>query len=147
LDASALAKLYISEAGTEFMIEQAHPDSGHRLTILSLSRVELRSAIRRRTREADLSDEQAQQLLDDFGRHLADIFLVQPVNETVIEHASTIVDRYALRAYDAVQLAGALVTGASLDDMAKLRFICADAALLMAAKSEGLVAINPSDHH
>jgi predicted nucleic acid-binding protein len=50
LDTSALVKLYVQEQGTEKMLELAHPDTGNRLVILSLSRIEFRAAVRRRAK-------------------------------------------------------------------------------------------------
>jgi hypothetical protein len=39
-------------------------------------------------------------------------FIRQMINETVIDTALEMIDRYALRAYDSVQLAGCLVLSA-----------------------------------
>jgi predicted nucleic acid-binding protein len=64
------------------------------------------------------------------------------LNDTVIEHALRLVDRYPLRAYDAVQLAGCVVLGASGGDQPI--FVCADQALIQAAESEGIPSLNPA---
>ena len=59
------------------------------------------------------------------------------VTDFVLDTASMLVDRHALRAFDAVQLAGYMVLkGASGTDMPV--FVCSDQELLMAAKQEGI---------
>jgi predicted nucleic acid-binding protein len=50
------------------------------------------------------------------------------------------IDRYPLRAYDAVQLAGCLVLSAIED----LTFVCSDLQLLEAARSEQLSVLDPT---
>ena len=69
-------------------------------------------------------------------------FLRQAVNDTVIDTALEMIDRYALRAYDAVQLAGCLVIrGAAAE---AFTFVCSDHRLLEAARSEQLRVLDPA---
>jgi predicted nucleic acid-binding protein len=146
-DTSALVKLYIREAGSDFLLTQVHPDAGHRLAILSLARVELRSAVRRRARLGEITADIAQQVIDSLSHHISDVFLVQPVNESVLDTASGLIDRHSLRSYDAIQLAGLIsMRDVSADKGLEHHFVCADLQLLAAAAREGFIAVNPGDH-
>lgn len=144
LDTSALAKLYIREAGTEQMVKLATRPDGPRLVILTLSRVELHSAIRRRVRSRELSPENAQVALESFQQHLMSIFLVQPITEVILERALAVIDQQELRAYDAIQLAACL-TQASQETGGLATFVSADRQLLEAAQAEGLAVLDPSE--
>ena len=57
-------------------------------------------------------------------------------------------ERYPLRAYDAVQLASALLTRDTLQTIGlpPLTFLAADDRLLAVAQAEGLATDNPSAH-
>jgi predicted nucleic acid-binding protein len=143
LDTSVLVKLYVRETGTERMLALAHPDAGHRLAILSLSRVEFRAAVRHRAKLGDLEPLAVDGLLRDFGQHAANLFQVQPLNDAVLDEAAGAVDRHALRAYDAVHLGGCLALRSSLGLAVEIEFVCADAQLLAAARADGLTTVNP----
>ena len=142
LETSALVKLYVRESGTDTLLRLASSEAGHRLVILAFAVVEFRSAIRRRERANDLGGSAARQLIQRLDAHTETRFLTQPLNDTVIEHALRLVDRYPLRAYDAVQLAGCVVLGASGGDQPI--FVCADEALIAAAESEGIPSLSPT---
>jgi len=47
-------------------------------------------------------------ILDRFQQHIEARFLRQALADAVLDGASEMIDRYALRAYDAIQLAGCL---------------------------------------
>ncbi len=106
LETSALVKLYVRESGTERVLALANRTSENRLAILGLTQVEFRSAVRRRERNGEIPPLVATQLLETFKRHLETRFVSQTINDFVLDVASALVDRHALRAYDAVQLAG-----------------------------------------
>jgi predicted nucleic acid-binding protein len=141
LDTSALVKLYVEEPGTSVVIDLASDLDNDRLAILDLARIEFRAAVRRRERSEDIAPAQASQLLSQFEEHLAEIFSTQPSNASVVEEASRLLDQHPLRAYDAVQLAGAIVLKAS--GLPELTFVCADKQLIQVARVEGLDVINP----
>jgi uncharacterized protein len=144
LDTSALVKLYVQEIGTELMLRLAHPDSSNQLSILSLTRLEFRAAVRRRAKLGDLDPLIVDSLLLSFSQHLATIFQVQPVNDAVIEEASGVIDRHAIRAYDAIQLGGCLALRATIRGEIDVHFVCADQQLLEAARAEGIPTIEPA---
>ena len=142
LDTSALVKLYVRESGTERLLALVGGSKETRLAILALAQVELRSAIRRRERNGDIPAALATQVLEAFKRHAESRFVIQRVTDFVLDIASVLVDRYALRALDAVQLAGyAELQRAAGAETAT--FVCSDQELLAAATQERFVVLNP----
>jgi uncharacterized protein len=142
LDTSALVKLYVQELGTARLLPLFSSQSENRFAVLSISAVELRSAIRRRQQAGDIDEENATAILDALRYHLATRFLRQLVNDAVIDQAFEMIDRYSLRAYDAVQLAGCLVL--STVGSETWAFVCSDHRLLEAANAERLRVFDPA---
>jgi hypothetical protein len=125
------------------MVDLAHPDAGHQLVVLSLARVEFHAAIRRRQRLGDIADDDANSILRGFNLHLASLFLAQPTNDGVLEEALSLLEKYVLRAYDAIQLAGCLaVRTTSAND--EIWFATSDQDLVQPAQSEGLHVVDPT---
>ena len=143
LETSALVKLYVRESGTERVLALANRTTENRLAILALSQVELRSAVRRRERNGEIPPPVATHLLETFKRHLETRFVSQMINDFVLDVASALVDRHALRAYDAAQLAG-YVALRSLTGTDVPVFVCSDHALLEAASMEGIPILDPA---
>lgn len=142
LETSALVKLYVRELGTERLLELAARTRENRLAILALARVEFRSAVRRRERSGEIASGIATQLLDLFQRHVEARFLTQQINDFVLDIADALVDRYPLRAFDAVQLAGFIAFKNSVGTEVPV-FVCADQELLSAANHEGFATLDP----
>jgi predicted nucleic acid-binding protein len=143
LETSALVKLYVRESGTERVLALADRATENRLAILALTQVELRSAVRRRERNGEILPPIATQLLDAFRRHLEARFVSQMVTNFVLDIASMLIDRHALRAYDAVQLAGYMAMRGSTGTDTPI-FVCSDHALLTAARLEGITVLDPT---
>lgn len=141
-ETSAVVKLYVREPGTERMLRLADPAGGNTLAVLGLTRVEFRSAIRQRERAGDVTHEIADNLIGSMDEHLANFFLVQPLTDLVMQEAAALLDRHALRAYDAMQLAGCIMLRARLARHAT--FVCSDRQLLKAAADEGIAILDPS---
>jgi uncharacterized protein len=142
LETSALVKLYVREPGTERVLALARRSSESRLAILSLAQVEFRSAIRRRERAGEIPALVATQLLDAFSRHLESRFVTQTITDYLLDIACALVDRHALRAFDAIQLAGYVVLRSSTGTETPV-FVCSDQELLTAAKHEGAPILDP----
>jgi len=142
LDTSALVKLYVQEPGTDRLLPLIDDQPRNRFAILAISIVEVRSAIRRRQRAGDIDASIATAILDSMQSHMETRFIRQSINDAVIDTAMEMIDRYALRAYDAVQLAGCLVVGAVAAE--PFTFICSDHRLLDAARSEQLRVLDPA---
>ena len=113
------------------------------LVILSLSRVELRSAVQRRVRSRDLSKQDADTALASFNEHLGTVYILQQITEALIEKAQGMIDRHDLRAYDSIQLAACL-TLPMQDSEDRAIFTCADSRLVAAAEEEGWPVLNPA---
>lgn len=143
LETSALVKLYVKEPGTERLLRLAARTNNHRFAVLTLARVEMHSAIRRRQREGDIDGSVADRLLSQFEQHLESRFIKQVLNDSLIDLATSLVSRRALRAYDAVQLAGCLILrdNSSSDEP---NFVCSDQRLLQAAEEEALTCFDPA---
>lgn len=142
LDTSALVKLYVREPGTDFMVRLADSAPERTLTIISLTRIEFRAAVRQRERRKDLPPAIAASLVARMESHVQMLYVVQPITEAVLDDASALVDRHPLRAYDALQLAGCLAMRSRLQET--ISFVCSDHVLLHAAENEGLLTIDPA---
>ena len=142
LDTSALVKLYVEETGTAQVVELCASNERHTLALLTLSRVEIRSALRRRERAGDLSEVDIDEILDQFVEDIRNLFIIQPITDVLLQEAEGLVDRRQLRAYDAMQLAGCRIF-ASGSDPEPPYFVCADRTLLRAAVAEGVSVLNP----
>jgi hypothetical protein len=142
LETSALVKLYVLEPGTERLLRLASSSPENRFAVLAVSAVETRSAVRRRERAGDIDPQAAGLILDRLQQDFESKFVRQALNDIVLDGALEMIDRYALRAYDAIQLAGclALKTAAGTDFPT---FVCADQQLLEAARSELLPILDP----
>lgn len=103
---SALVKLYVQEEGTDRLLPLVSVEAENRIAVLTISVVELRSAIRRRQRDVDVDADAALAILEAVQSDMQTRFIRQAINDSVIDIALEIIDRYALRAYDAIQLAG-----------------------------------------
>ncbi|MGH6992630.1 MAG: type II toxin-antitoxin system VapC family toxin, partial [Caulobacteraceae bacterium] len=134
--------LYVQEPGTDRLLPLVRNQPENRFAILAISIVEARSAIRRRQRAGDIEAGAAAAMLEAMQSHLETRFIRQGVNDAVIDGALGLIDRHALRAYDAVQLAGCLVLGAI--GSKALTFVCSDHQLLNAARSEQLPILDPT---
>jgi uncharacterized protein len=135
-------KLYVREPGTDRLLTLATRSANNRFTILSLAQVEFRSAVRRREKNDEIPRFVATQLIETFKTHLETRFTVQVVNDFVLDLACALVDRYALRAFDAIQLAGYVSLRSATGTDVPV-FVCADQDLLAAAKEEGASILNP----
>ena len=142
LETSALVKLYVYELGTERLLALTASDAGHRFSILSIAQVEFRSAIRRRQRGGEIPPSVADELVEAFRRHSEGKFLIQPFSDSLLDVAHALIDGYALRGFDAMQLAGYLLLRSTSGNEEPV-FVCADAALLATARNEGCPVLDP----
>ena len=142
LETSALVKLYVFEVGTERLLGLTASYAGHRFAIFTLAQVEFRAAIRRRQRAGEIPGQTAYELIESFRQHSEGRFLVQPFSDSLLDVASALIDGYALRGYDSMQLAGYLMLR-SISGTDEPTFVCADKALLSAARNEGCAVLDP----
>jgi uncharacterized protein len=111
--------------------------------VSSLTQVEFRSAIRKKERMKEMDPLLALKAIERFEDHLENNYVTQSIDIAILNSAKALVDRYGLRAYDAVQLASCLALQRTVAELPI--FVCADLDLLRAAASEGLEVLNPAD--
>jgi predicted nucleic acid-binding protein len=144
LDTSALVKLFIDELGSKTVIDLARADSGHTVALLELTRVELHAAIHRRERAGDVQPGTAANSRVVLDRYLRTRYEELEIDSAVLDRACGLIERHALRAYDAMQLAGAL-EGSARRPREESLFVTADKTLASAAAAEGLRTLDPLD--
>lgn len=131
LDTSGLVKLLVEEDGSE--IAKRAAGEAELIAALLLTYVEARAALARMRADERLS-------AADHGAAVAELDEVWattarvPVESNLVTRAAALADRHGLRAYDAMQLAGAL----SIGEAEQPHFACWDDDLRAAAKQEGL---------
>jgi predicted nucleic acid-binding protein len=148
LDTSAAVKLYVSEAGSDWLRHLRITDQSHIVVSSHLLRVELRSAFARRLREESVTLEAYARMSDWFAEHRHMLYRFVPADEVIIRSACELIEHYPLRGYDAVHLATALIVNRWLIEAGEegLTFLSADVRLNDVAAAEGLVVDNPKDH-
>ena len=134
-DTSAIVKRYVPERG--------HADV-ERLTLPfvlgPVTRVEIASALWRKHRLGEIASNDAHTLMGAFDADLDEgLYVVVALGREVGDVATVAVERHGLRAYDAVQLAAALVARNVLDDLDV--FAAFDVELRIAAAAEGFALV------
>lgn len=129
-DSSALAKRYIQEKGS--MQVQTILQETLTLAMSILVIPEISSALNRRKREKILSEDQYQQIKQQFSDDIHDAVILQ-ITPGVIQHSVRLLEHHPLRAMDALHIASAIVWEAEL-------FVTSDQRQFTAAEKEGLEA-------
>lgn len=141
LDTSALAKLFVPEAGTaELNAMLSQPDL--EVWVSELARLEFHSLVWRRCRERSLDAAQVTPLLAELDQQFEAwqvIELTPAVLSTARELLAAHAEQHALRTLDAIQLASFMVT---LEE-GPATFVCADQRLCAVASLRGYLAYNP----
>ena len=147
-DSSVLVKRHVRETGTDWFRGLVNPASGNTIITARVSMAEVFSALNRRLREAHLNPADYTRIANDFAAVCAAEYDLVELTPAVIERTRLLLERYPLRAYDAVQLASALMTRETLvaAGLPSPAFLAADDRLLDAAQAEGLMADNPNRH-
>lgn len=148
LDASAIAKRYLSETGSRWIEDLMCRSDEHRFISVELVAVEVICAITRAHRERRISLARRDQSIARLLIDTQTTWGLWAVTDDLLRYASHLAVRHPLRAYDAVHLASAL---AWADDLREVKlpapiFVSADENLLAAARAEGLTAENPNEH-
>ncbi|MBM3748988.1 MAG: type II toxin-antitoxin system VapC family toxin [Acidobacteria bacterium] len=129
LDSSALAKRYVAEPGSDESRLLMEANQGRLFTSVA-TWAEVLSALARCARENRCSTREYRLLQRAFSLEWN---ALHPIDVTlpVLAPAGRLIERHALRAYDAIQLCSALWIGRPL-------FACFDERLRRAAAAEGL---------
>ncbi len=148
LDTSALCKRYVRETGAMWVRALVAPASGHTLLTARITMVEIYSALARRRQEGSVSAADCDVAAQAFTAHSAAEYDFVELDLGVVTLARDLLGQHPLRAYDAVQLASALVANQALRSahLTPLVFLSADDRLNAAADAEGLATDNPNDH-
>jgi len=142
LEATAFAKLFVREPGTDTLIRLMESLEDNRKLISASTPLEVYAALRRRERAGAISPQDAAAALEVLRLEAART-VQEPLNPAVLECARQLLDRTSLRWPDAVQLAAALVAREMFHGT-DIIFVSASTHLLDAARAEGLQVINPT---
>lgn len=142
LEATAFAKLFVREVGTDELIRLLESIEDNRKLIAASTPLEVYAAIRRRERAEAISKEDAAAALEILRLESART-VQEPLNPAVLECARQLLDRTTLRWPDALQLGAALVAR-DMFQGTEIIFVSSSKTLLDAARAEGLQTINPA---
>ncbi len=117
LDTSALVKLYVREESRE-EVRRAVQQAGA-VAVSEVGYVEARSTFARREREGSFSTEGHDREVGRLRRDFGGAYLTRPVTGEVVACAGELARVHALRAYDAVHLATALILREELEETAE----------------------------
>jgi predicted nucleic acid-binding protein len=124
------------------------PSAKNFIYVARISEVEVCSVLSRRRKGKTLTTDYATRAIARFKRNFIGGFFHVVLTEDVFKEAVRLADTHALRGYDSIQLACALLT--NQDRLAKklpgLIFVSADDALNKVAQAEGLVVENPNSY-
>ena len=141
LDATAFAKLFVREAGTDALIQLLEPLEDNRKLISAATPLEIYAAIRRCERNGQIAPEAAEGALELLRSESARM-VQQPLNPAVLEAARQLLDRTTLRWPEALQL-GSVLAARDMYPGTEIVFVTASARLLEAAKTQGIETIDP----
>jgi predicted nucleic acid-binding protein len=142
LEATALAKLFVREPGTDALIRLMETVEDNRKLISASTPLEIYAGVRRRERAGSISVEDAVAALDILRLEAARM-VQEPLNPAVLEYARQLLDRTALRWPEALQL-GAALAARDMFQGTEIIFVSASQQLLETAKTEGFHVIDPS---
>ena len=137
-DASALAKRYVEEEGSDLV--RALLRNGVRVSS-RISEVEISSALARRWREGRFTREGLDRAMASLEKDFEKLSVVE-LHPSVVSLARDLLLRHALRAGDAIQLASGILLkeGGGFE----LEFVAFDNRLNAAARDEGLTVLDPA---
>ena len=153
LDTSALVKLYAEEPGRREV--ESSVRTARVVAVSEIGYVEARSALARKEREGSFSTDEHDDAVDRLRQDFREVYLSRRATGDVIARAGDLTRKHALRAYDAVHLATALVLceesrelaksaqateepSAQENDELRVAMMTFDASLAGAASNEGL---------
>jgi predicted nucleic acid-binding protein len=150
--ASALVKYSVTEPGSTWvrhLVEDRDSETEwvHTIFVAEITRVEVAAGLAVIERIGRIRRAQRDREYRRFVSQFVSRYAVIPLVTADLEYAADLTQQYPLKAYDAVQLAVALRYARILAAFGlPLIFVSGDAALLAAARAEGLPTDNPFDH-
>jgi hypothetical protein len=147
-DSSALVKRFAQERGRAFVLSLLRPSARNRFYTARITEVEVCAALARRQKGNTITASQTAKGLRRLRHDLSRRFTQIAINEDVIVEASRLAETYALRGYDAIQLATAVKANTEriTNGLSPLVIVSSDGELNDAAQTEGFSVENPNDH-
>jgi uncharacterized protein len=142
LEATAFAKLFVREPGTDALIHLLDSVEDNCRLISAASPLEVYAAIRRRERSGNIAPEAAAAALEMLRAESARL-VQQPLNPAVLEAARQLLDRTSLRWPETLQL-GSVLAARDMFPGTEIIFVSSTAPLLEAARALGLETIDPA---
>lgn len=102
-DSSALAKRFIRETGTAFVLSLWRPSAHHAIYAARLTEVEVCAALARRHKGLKLAADQFHKSVKRLRRDFTERLAVTATTESIVIEALRLAESYALRGYDALQ--------------------------------------------
>ena len=148
MDSSSIVKRYIHEIGSAWVVSIAAPAIGNDIFTVSVTSVEVVSAITRRTRGGTIPSADAATAIATFKNDWQNEYQIVEVTEVLVNRAVSLAETHGLRGYDAIQLAAAceIHTLCVAAGLPPLIFVSADTRLNAAAISEGLMVDDPNSY-
>ena len=145
-DSSVLVKRHLNEVGSNWVISLTDSSQNNSLTTATLSIVEVISAFNRKLRETAITTGDYEQAKDEYLLACNDYEFIR--FESASTQAQNLLEKYPLRAGDAIQLASAIIVRISLLNVGLPEpiFLASDNKLLDAAIAEGYTIDNPLLH-
>ena len=147
-DTSAIIKRYVNETGTAWLTGVTDRAAGCRVFVAGITGAETVAAITRKCRGGGLSSADAVAAVAAFRYDFANEFRIVAITPRLITTAMALAEKHALRGYDSVQLAAALITEGRRQarGLSRLTFLSADTELNSVARVEGLIVDDPNTH-
>ena len=147
-DSSAIVKRYINETGSNFVDNLADVHSGNVILLARITRVEVAAAFARRLKNKSVTIADAQNAIAAFQYDLTNDYFTVEITPFILTRAQSLATNYALRGYDAVQLAAALEANDErlTNALPPLTLVSADTELNKVAQAEGLNVENPNNY-
>ena len=147
LDASALAKRYLTEAGSQWIGTLLDLAAGHLIAVAEITQVEVAAALAARHRApGGISQQIRDSAVNLLAKHCQQDYQLMALTPLILDRAIYLTQDHRLRGYDAVQLATAIAANQTFlaAGLIPVTFVAADSDLLVAAQSEGLATDNPN---
>jgi len=93
-DTSALAKRYVTETGSAWLMATINPKIGSRVYIAHITIVEIVSAITRKERGGHLSASDAQTVITTFEQDYFQEFSIVPLTTSLVDEAKNLAKKY-----------------------------------------------------
>ena len=137
LDTSALVKLYVPETDSDKLIQLV--DAAEMPSTSRMAYAEARAAFARKRREQAVNLRDYRTLVQDLDNDWETFFIVD-VSDPLIKRAGQLAETFALRGYDAVHLASAVIVAEQGSEA--VMFACFDEKLSRAGRRQGLTVLS-----